>query len=73
MKRGTEGVSFDGGKLAGKTSETAHLRFHQLSFAEMILIFALSQNEIAEVPRGVLWAILPRRHDAIKTRMYIKI
>ena len=70
-EEGLYGVSFDRAKLAGKRGETAHLRFHQVSFAEMILIIALSPCEIAEVPRGLLGALLPRRHDAIKTIMYI--
>ena len=33
----------------------------------------MSRYEITEDPRGVLRAVLPRRHDAIKTAMYIKI
>ena len=32
MGRGAGGVSFDGGKLVGKLSETAHLPFRQVSF-----------------------------------------
>ena len=36
-------------------------------------IFGLSPCEIAEVPRGVLGANMPRLHDAIKTRMYVEI
>ena len=73
MGRGARGVSFDRGKLVEKRGETAHQLFHQVSFDK-------KDDHFCSVPirnrRGSTrraWGNLPRRHDAIKTKMYIKI
>ena len=55
-------MSFDGGRLVGKRSETAHLPFHLVSFDRIDFIFGLSPCEIADVPRGVLGGIC---HDGM--------
>ena len=73
MGRGARGVSFDGGKLAGKTSETAHLPFHPVSFDtnESYLWVVPMRDRGGSTLRA--WGNYPRRHDAIKTLVYIKI
>ena len=55
MGRGARGVSFDGGKLAGKLSETAHLPFRQVSFdkIEFRFWFVPMRNR-----RGTTWRAL---------------
>ena len=60
--RGTEWVSFYGGKHVGKRSETAHQHFHQVIFDKNEFHFCLSQYGMAEVRRGVLWRIC---HDGM--------
>ena len=62
MGRGARGVSFDGGKLAGKISETAHIPFHLVSFVTIEFYFWFFPCKIAEEPRGVFGGIC---HDGM--------